>query len=324
MSINWKLHLEKALSERQSLFESARGETDCFRLFNGAGEGIPGLVIEQFSDVIVFQVFEQDFRLDEEQLKLIAQWLLNQRKAVSVYKKYFVKDRSHQTAGNEYYSPEPLAGKPALSEMMTHENGLVYEIQPFSGYSTGLFLDQRENRKFLSGLASGKNVLNLFAYTCGFSVACAVKGAQTTSVDLSKKYLDWGKRNFELNKIGLEEHEFIAQDTFEFLKRSEKKGMTYDLVIVDPPSFSRTKSGGVFSLKKDLGRLLRALVPVVNPAGTLFFSCNLSEWDSSYLQDKSAQVLEEFGGWKWKNPTKAPKDFESSVNPISQWMAIKL
>ncbi|MFM8270657.1 MAG: class I SAM-dependent rRNA methyltransferase [Pseudomonadota bacterium] len=324
MSINWKPFLEKALSERRSLFEQTSRETDCFRLFNASLEGIPGLVIEQFSDVIVFQVFEQDCQLEEAQLKPIAEWIISQRNASSVYKKEFVKDRSHQTAGSEYYSPEPLAGKAASAELICHENGLAYEIQPFSGYSTGLFLDQRENRKFLSALASGKNVLNLFAYTCGFSLACAANGAQTTSVDLSRKYLDWGKRNFERNKIKIENHEFIAQDTFELLKRAEKKGMKFDLVIVDPPSFSRTKAGGVFSLKKDLGRLLRAIAPVVDKAGTLFFSCNFSEWDSPHLQSKSAQVLEEFGHWKWQKTPEAPKDFESAVNPISQWMAIKL
>ncbi|NBX76746.1 MAG: class I SAM-dependent rRNA methyltransferase [Proteobacteria bacterium] len=324
MSINWKPLLEKALVQRRELFEKALGETDCFRLFNGANEGISGLVIEQFSDVIIFQIFEQEGTVEESALKAMAEWLLEARKATSVYKKEFVKDRSHQAAGSDYYSPEPLLGKPANSEITVLENGVSYSIQPFAGYSTGLFLDQRENRKFLSQRAKGKQVLNLFAYTCGFSVACATQGASTTSVDLSKKYLDWGKRNFEKNQLDLGPHRFIAQDCFEFLKRCEKKGTEFDLIIVDPPSFSRTKEGGVFSLKKDLDRLLKVVAPLVSKGGSLFFSCNFSEWDSRFLQKKSAPVLEETEKWKWENTPAAPKDFESALNPISQWLAVKL
>jgi 23S rRNA (cytosine1962-C5)-methyltransferase len=324
MSINWKPLIQKALDQRRELFERAPADTNCFRLFNGANEGISGLVIEQFSDVIIFQVFEQEAQIDEPTLKAVAEWLINARKATSVYKKVFVKDRSHQTAGSDYYSSEPFIGKPASSEILVCENGNLYEIQPFAGYSTGLFLDQRENRKFLGEIAARKQVLNLFAYTCGFSVACATQGAITTSVDLSKKYLDWGKKNFEKNKLDLTLHRFITQDCFEFLKRCEKKGTKYDLIIVDPPSFSRTKEGGVFSLKKDLDRLLKALTPLVSTGGGLFFSCNFSEWDSHLFQKKSAKVLEENGSWKWQKTPAVPKDFESALNPISQWLVIKL
>jgi len=324
MSINWKPLLEKALLQRRELFEKASGETNCFRLFNGPNEGIPGLVIEQFSDVIIVQIFEQEGTVDEPTLTAMAEWLLEVRQATSIYKKDFVKDRSHQAAGSDYYSPEPLIGKPASSEISVLENRICYAIQPFAGYSTGLFLDQRENRRFLSQTAKGKQVLNLFAYTCGFSVACAMQGAITTSVDLSKKYLDWGRRNFEKNKIDLAAHRFIVEDTFEFLRRSEKRGIRYDLVIVDPPSFSRTKAGGVFSLKKDLERLLKAVAPLVSKGGSFFFSCNFSEWDSHLLQKKSVQILQETEKWKWEKTPEAPKDFESALNPISQWLAIKL
>lgn len=324
MKFNWKSPLEEALAERQQLFVESAKETNCFRLFNGEREGIPGLVIEQYGDVVIFQVFENECQLDDEELKQIGDWFIVQRQALCIYKKTFVKDRSQQTAGTEYYSPEPLVGSPAPAEIMAKENGLNYLIQPFSGYSMGLFLDQRENRKFLGEGASGKEVLNLFAYTCGFSLACAANGAMTTSVDLSKKYLDWGKRNFELNRMDLKTHRFVPEDSFEFLKRAQKKGNQYDLVIVDPPSFSRTKAGGVFSLKKDYVRLLRGLTPLLRPKGAVFFSCNFSEWDSKYAKAKAQPVLDEFGNWEWKTIPEAPIDFESIATPLSQWMAVKL
>lgn len=324
MNTNWKPLLEMALERRQKLFENSFGDTNCFRLFNGAREGIPGLVIEQFSDVIIFQVFEKECLLDDSALRQIAEWMVIQRRAQSVYKKTFVRDRSHQSAGSEYYSPEPLVGCRSNAEICVQENGLFYEIQPFSGYSTGLFLDQRENRRFLRKIASKKRVLNLFAYTCGFSLACAAEGASTTSVDLSKKYLNWGKRNFEMNQIDLKGHQFMAQDSFEFLKRAEKKGLKYNLIVVDPPSFSRTKQGGVFSLKKDYPRLLRALAPLMEQKGFLFFSCNLSEWDSALLTEKAEEILKESGSWEIQSSPKAPKDFENAITPISQWLAFKL
>jgi len=324
MSINWEFLLEKALDRRQKLFEESAGLTNCFRLFNGAAEGIAGLVVEQFSDVIVFQVFESEYQLESSLLKPIAEWFLVQRKAHCVYQKTFVRDRSHQTAGSEYYSPEPLVGSPCEPEVVVQENGLFYEIHPFSGYSTGLFLDQRENRKALASGSAGKKVLNLFSYTCGFSVACASQGAETTSVDLSKKYLEWGKRNFEKNHIDWVRHQFVAADSFEFLRRAEKKGQKWDLVIVDPPSFSRTKQGGVFSLKKDYSRLFRAVGPLVSTGGGLFFSCNLSEWNSKILGEKIEQHLADFGQWKRQGTPSYPNDFERVTTPISQWMGFKL
>src|ERR1700722_7436295 len=124
------------------------------------------------------------------------------------------------------------------------------------GYSVGLFLDQRDNRRrfltnhvaadfplFPNG-AAGAEVLNTFAYTCGFSVCAAKAGARTTSLDLSKKYLDWGKRNFALNGLDPAAHDFIYGDTFDWLRRLAKKGRAFDPVVLDPPTFSQSKEPG--------------------------------------------------------------------------------
>lgn len=321
MKSNWTQFLEKALSLRSVLFTESK--TDCFRLFNGSAEGIPGLVIEQYGKLIIFQVFEGECQLNDEQMKMIAEWILEKRKASSVYRKEFVADRSRKTAGADYYSNVPFAGTPSEKVVSCQENGVKFEVRPFSGYSTGIFLDQRNNREWLASQSRGKEVLNLFSYTCLFSVACALQGARTTSVDLSQKYLDWGKKNFEANQIELSLHRFIAEDTFKFLKQATKKKVQFDVAIVDPPSFSRTKEGKVFSLKKDFERLLEYTLPVVAPSGLLFFSCNLSEWNSDRLLERAEKVLEVDGGWTIIETPRAPRDFISIQSGLSQFAAIK-
>jgi len=325
MKSDWKEYLESALDLRRGLFVESESEgTDSFRIFNGFREGIPGLVIEQYGRVLVFQLYEPDWSGTEAQLIQMALWLFEKRSASSAYKKVFIQDRSKQAAGEDHYSPTPFVGESCEESISCGEKGISFWIQPYSGFSTGLFLDQRNNRAFLAGRSAGKKVLNLFSYTCAFSLACAKAGASTTSVDLSAKYLEWGKRNFDLNQIRLEEHRFIARDVFEFLKQAQKKNITYDLVIADPPSFSRTKKGGVFSIKKDLEKLLRLLHPLVAEGGELFFSCNFSEWDSKLLQKKAEKVLEEEGKWKWLDSPSSPIDFKNTLHPLSQIMVKRL
>ena len=103
--------------------------------------------------------------------------------------------------------------------------------------------------------------MNCFAYTCGFSVCAAKAGARTTSLDLSKKYLEWGKRNFALNGLDPAAHDFIYGDTFDWLRRLAKKGRAFDAVVLDPPTFSQSKEHGTFRAEKDYGKLVTAALP---------------------------------------------------------------
>ncbi len=158
----------------------------------------------------------------------------------------------------------------------------------------GLFLDQRDNRHRLltrhvgagfplvgsppAGSPPSFEVLNAFAYTCGFSVCAAKAGARTTSLDLSKKYLDWGKRNFALNHLDLAGHEFIYGDAFDWLRRLAKKQRLYDVVLLDPPTFSQSKESGVFRADKDYSQLVAAALPLLRTGGVLFASTNAADW----------------------------------------------
>jgi 23S rRNA G2069 N7-methylase RlmK/C1962 C5-methylase RlmI len=140
----------------------------------------------------------------------------------------------------------------------------------------GLFLDQRDNRKRVRDLSAGKEVLNLFAYTCGFSVAAAAGGARsTTSVDLSPSHLEWGRRNFALNHLDPAGHEFIPSDAAEFLRRALRQNRSFDLVILDAPTFAHgRKRGKSFSITRDLPELVCGVLAVLAPGGIIMVSTN--------------------------------------------------
>jgi 23S rRNA (cytosine1962-C5)-methyltransferase len=121
---------------------------------------------------------------------------------------------------------------------------------------------------------AGRTVLNTFAYTCGFSVCAALAGAAVTSLDLSRKYLDWGRDNFRLNGLDPDAHDFIYGDCFDWLKRLAKKEQTFDVVLLDPPTFSQSKQSGVFRAEKDYARLVELALPLLNADGLLFCSTN--------------------------------------------------
>jgi len=152
-------------------------------------------------------------------------------------------------------------------------------------------LDQRDNRRRLltghiaadfslpgAGGPAPWDLLNVFAYTCGFSVCAARAGANTTSLDLSKKYLEWGRRNFSLNGLDPAAHDFIYGDAFDWLRRLAKKGRYFDVVVLDPPTFSQSKEHGAFRADKDYGRLVAAALPVLKPGGVLLASTNTADW----------------------------------------------
>ncbi len=246
--------VERAIEARQQGVERLLKEgTNCYRLMT-PGEG-NGTSIDVYRDVAIVQMRDEVNR--EEIRQVLKQW--------KVYFKNFPKDRSHAEV--------PQTGE--ADSVVASENGKKFLIHPQEPYSVGLFLDQRENRKFLSEqIKPGSKVFNGFAYTCGFSVYAAASGAQVTSVDVSKRYLEWGKKNFELNGISLEGHRFIAEDCIDFMEREIRRGQKYDWIILDPPTFGRDKKGKVFSLQKEMEKLFQLSERLLVPGGKFFFSTN--------------------------------------------------
>lgn len=253
--------------------------TNAFRLIHGAADGWPGWQVERLGDFLLSQSEAAPTAAQSDQL---ATWLKQLALRGAYHKRL---DRRVRQSKTEQASPQLVLGEAAPERFTVRENGLAFELSFNEGYSYGLFLDQRDNRRrlltghiaagFPLGISpSGFHVLNTFAYTCGLSVAAARAGAHTTSLDLSKKYLEWGRRNFALNGLDPAAHDFIYGDVFDWLRRLAKKGRQFDAVLLDPPTFSQSKESGVFRAEKDYGRLVALALPLLKPGGVLFASTN--------------------------------------------------
>jgi 23S rRNA (cytosine1962-C5)-methyltransferase len=256
-------------------------ESDAFRLIHGASDGWPRWSVDRLGRFLLSQAED---KLTQNQLRRLEQTVA-QTGAAGAYQK--VLSRQVRSAAPEDVGPRHLFGDVAPERFAIRENGLRFEMSFSEGYSTGLFLDQRENRRRLltryvapgfelSGRYS--TVLNVFAYTCGFSACAAKAGARVTSLDLSKKYLEWGKRNFAMNGMDAGAHDFIYGDAFDWLPRLAKKNRRFQLILLDPPTFSRSKQFGVFRAQNDYQELVSSTLPLLEPNGVLFCSTNAADW----------------------------------------------
>jgi 23S rRNA (cytosine1962-C5)-methyltransferase len=270
---------EQQLALRSAVIEPE--VTNAFRLIHGASDGQPGWFVEKLGDFLLSQ---------SEALLTIPQCAELDRIAKvfssrGAYHKILSRQVRRSTTADS--SPQLTFGEAAPERFEILENGVRYEMSFAEGYSVGLFLDQRDNRRrFLTGQVAAdfpqlstinSQLLNCFAYTCGFSVCAAKAGMTTTSLDLSKKYLEWGRRNFALNGLDPAAHDFIYGDTFDWLRRLAKKGRAFDVVVLDPPTFSQSKENGVFRAEKDYGKLVAAALPVLKPGGVLLASTNMAD-----------------------------------------------
>jgi len=264
--------LRAALAKRLVLF--ADPMTDAFRLICGAREGLDGIVAEKFGDVVILQV-RSDHPQTASSARAAARWYGETLGPRAVVVKSFVKGgglAQRPPAGPSVSGPAP----PPPDQTAIVENGIRFLIRTDKGSAVGLFLDQRENRRRVRELAEGRRVLNLFAYTCGFSVSAALGRAEsTTSVDLSPAHLQWGRENFALNRIEPRAHEFFAEDSPDFIKRARRQNRRYGMIILDPPTFAHARRGRrTFSVLADLAELVSRVADVLDPGGILMVSTN--------------------------------------------------
>jgi len=275
---------DPTITLRTSLID--REENTAFRVAHGRSDGMQACYADVLGPYLLSQSTSSLSKTDKTHLTRLTHSL----NLEGFYHKTLRPNPS--VADPESVAPRLELGNPAPDRFTVLENGLHFELSFTEGYSVGLFLDQRDNRKrILTGhIAAGfplfqppspagkLEVLNAFAYTCGFSVCAAKAGARTTSLDLSKKYLEWGKRNSALNQIDPVEHDFIFGDVFDWLRRFHKKNRLFDLILFDPPTFSRSSEFGAFRVKKDLRRLIEAALPLLREEGVLFASSNVADW----------------------------------------------
>ena len=258
--------------------------TDAFRWVHGAADGAGRCYVDRYGPCLLAQTETDPAPAD---LARLGDWK-ERTGARAVYVKR--RDRFVRQSNPADAAPRLLQGEPAPTEFEIRENGVRYLVSFAEGYSTGLFLDQRDNRRRLltghvaAGFplrgqpgAGGFEVLNLFAYTCGFSVCAARSGALVTSVDLSRRYLEWGRRNFALNGLDPAAHAFLYGEAFDWLRRFARKDRRFDAVLVDPPTFATSKTGGTFRAEADWTRLAAAAIAVLKPGGVLFASTNAAK-----------------------------------------------
>lgn len=266
--------LDAAWQRRAPLHASAR--TNAYRLINRSGDGFSDLAVDRYGDVLVAHVYSQGMKVAPP--RAVLQALADRVEAQAVYLKYrpvqgnVLDDRTKRSL-----TPiEPLIGR-SVERVEVIENGSRCHIRPAEGLNPGLFLDMREAREFVRANAAGKTILNCFAYTCAFGVA-ALRGnaARVLNLDISRRYLDWGRANAELNGYATVPTDFVKGDVFDWLKRFGKRGQTFDMVILDPPSYSTTHETR-FSVERDTARLVALAAQVVQPGGCLIACTNYEQ-----------------------------------------------
>ena len=237
------------------------------------------------------------------------------------FRRVFARFLPKQNADRE--APSLILGDPDTNLQSTAlERSLCYAVDFSAGYSAGLFIDQRENRRFVRDLAPA-SLLNCFAYTCSFSVAAATVGAQTLSVDLSKKSLARGRENFALNSVPTTDHRFIADDVMAVLPRLARKGEKFDAIVLDPPTFSRTHRGRTFQVEQDFETLLLAALEVAGRNARILLSTNCST-----LGERALEVMGRFclkatrraGDFHREPPL---PDFPPGVGAATVWLTLR-
>ena len=280
----WEVMLSKALAVRVGCGLHGAAETDCYRLVHGEGDNLPGLIIDYYGGVCVMQAHSVGMFRAKKQISDALQKIYGDS-LKAVY------DKSAGTApfkaGLELIDGY-LYRRDGFSddEQMVLENGHKFLVNWTEGQKTGFFLDQRENRALVGSLARGRNVLNLFCYTGGFSIYALANGAlHVDSVDSSKKAMMMVDRNVSLNGFDESVHTSLCCDAIDYL-RDVPEGK-YDLMIVDPPAFAKHR-GALKNALRAYQRLNAAAISKVAPGGFVFtYSC-------SQVVDKEAFALAVF------------------------------
>ena len=284
--------LLKAKKERSSYYQDDL--TTAFRLFNQEGDGFGGMTLDLYGDYAVFSWYNSYVYQIRE--RILAAFGRVFPEILGAYEKIRFKGLDYESA--HIYGEEAPENFPVL------ENGVHYQVFMNDGLMTGIFLDQHEVRgSLVDGLAMGKSLLNMFSYTAAFSVAAAMGGAsETSSVDLAKRSRELSEAHFQANGLSTDNHRFVVMDVFEYFKYAKRKGLTYDIIVLDPPSFARNKKQ-TFSVAKDYHKLISQSLEILNPRGIIIASTNaanvsrqkfIEQIDKGFA-GKTYQVLNKYG-----------------------------
>ena len=294
--------IQSALAYRKDFYENET--TTAFRVFNGEGDGVGGFTIDYFSGFYMITWYSMgiyEFR------DLIIEAL----KSCVDYKGIYQKKRFDSKGMYLDEADDFISGERAPEPLIVKENGANFAVYLDDGAMVGVFLDQKEVRKTIrDSYAKGKTVLNTFSYTGAFSVFAALGGAKsTTSVDLAKRSLPKTSEQFEVNKIDIDAQEIIVEDVFNYFKYAVRKKLLFDMVVLDPPSFARSKKH-TFSASKDYVNLLKEAIAITNKNGVIVASTNASNFSMMTFSDFIKRAFKELNGkYKVEESFSLPKDF---------------
>ncbi|HGP8254716.1 TPA: class I SAM-dependent rRNA methyltransferase [Streptococcus pneumoniae] len=282
----------KAKEKRNAYYQDDL--TTAFRLFNQEGDGFGGLTVDLYGDYAVFSWYNSYVYQIRQTISEAFRQVFPE--VLGAYEKIRFKGLDYESAH--------VYGQEAPDFFNVLENGVLYQVFMNDGLMTGIFLDQHEVRgSLVDGLAMGKSLLNMFSYTAAFSVAAAMGGAShTTSVDLAKRSRELSQAHFQANGLSTDEHRFIVMDVFEYFKYAKRKDLTYDVIVLDPPSFARNKKQ-TFSVAKDYHKLISQSLEILNPGGIIIASTNaanvsrqkFTEQIDKGFAGRSYQILNKYG-----------------------------
>ena len=254
-----------------------RNDIEAWRLYDKDIPQFP-FALDIYGDQIHLQEYDTGWLMQPEEYE---EWLAGVKEAVGFVtgfapEQIHLKRRERQR-GKEQYEKTGTQGE----DFVVHENGRKFWVNLDKYLDTGLFLDHRNTRKRVGEMAAGKRFLNLFSYTGSFTVYAATGGAVSSeTVDLSNTYLDWARRNFELNGVDAAQHQIVRADVFQYLQTGMEEGKQFDLIVMDPPSFSNSKKMlDILDIQRDQAKLVDGAMKLLAKDGLLFFSNNLRSFE---------------------------------------------
>lgn len=302
----FKEKIKSAIKLRESFFDD--DNTTAFRVFNGEGDGIGGLTIDFFDGYYMLSFYSEgiySFR------KIIFEALKDTVNYRGIYEK-----KRFDTNGQYVEQNDFVEGEQGQFPIIIKENGMNYAVDLNDGAMTGIFLDQRNVRLSLrENYSEGKTVLNTFSYTGAFSVAAALGGAyETTSVDLAKRSLPKTIEQFSVNGIDYEQHQIKVMNVFEYFQYAARHNMKFDVVVLDPPSFARTKKM-TFSTSKDYPKLISDALAITAPKGIIIASTNNASFDMKKFKSFIDKAFKESNKrYKILEEHQLPEDFITPVD----------
>src|SRR6266487_1025558 len=239
-------------------------KTNAYRLINSEGDGLPGLIVDRFAEILVAQIHTAGM---ERLRPLIIDALVEETGSRGLLLRN--DNQSRRREGLKLEEPQVVAGGVPL-RVTVRENDVLFLIDPWQGQKTGFFLDQRDKREALCKYVHTKRVLNCFSYTGGFSVYAALTSDKThvTSVDISASAVETSREHFVLNGLDPNQHQFLIANVFDYLEQAQSAGEQFDVVVLDPPAFAKTQSARAQALKA-YRRLNTLGMQVLRPGGIL-------------------------------------------------------